>query len=152
VRVPKRLAEPAGGRQGANAGEAIVEPDDEAHPHHLAGADHVDAGALLVEERHLRRVLPQLVHLGRAHAPALHRPAREPHPSRQSVTSHHRRRQQHHPTPFARLTARPRYASITRGSRSTASGGPAAIRWPKSSTVTVSARSPTSSMSCSTHS
>src|SRR5439155_18077880 len=152
VRVPERLAEPASGRQGPDAGKAIVEADDEPDAHHLARAHHVDAGAFLVEERHLGRVFHQLAHVDRPEAPGLHRLAREPHPPGQPMTPHDRRRQQHHPAPFSRLAARPRYASITRGSRSTALGGPAAIRWPKCSTVTVSARSPTSSMSCSTHS
>ena len=108
VRVPERLAEPARGGERPDTAEAIVEADDEPDAHHLARAHHVDAGALLVEERHLGRVLHQLADVGRAHAPGLHRLAREPDPPGQPVTSHDRRRQQHHPAPFSRLPARPR--------------------------------------------
>src|SRR5262249_5984833 len=60
VRVPERLPQTPRGWQGPDAGETLVEADDESHTHHLARADHVDAGTLLVEERDLRRVFHEL--------------------------------------------------------------------------------------------
>src|SRR3972149_2638205 len=58
VRVPERLPELARRREGAEAPEVLVEADDEADAHHLARRQHVDARALLVEERRLRRGPP----------------------------------------------------------------------------------------------
>ena len=94
VGVPQRLAELAGRGQRADALDRIVEADDEAHPPHLARGEDVDAGALLVEDRHLGRVLQQLAYVEGAQTPLRHGLARQPHPSRQSVASHHARRQQ----------------------------------------------------------
>jgi len=92
VRVPERLPETARGRQGADAGETLVEADDESHAHHLARADHVDAGALLVAERDLCGVLHELAHVHRAQTSGFHRLAREPHPAGQPMTPDDRRR------------------------------------------------------------
>ena len=87
VGVPQRLAEPPRRRQRADAGETVVETDDEPHAAHLAGGQHVHAGALLVEQRGLGGVLHQLAHVEDAEAPGLHRLAREPHPARQAVAA-----------------------------------------------------------------
>jgi hypothetical protein len=97
VGVPERLAQAPGRRQGADTVEAIVEADDEADPHHLAGGDDVDPRPLLVEQRDLRGVLHELAHVRGTQPPRLHRLAREPHPAGQPVAAHDggRQRRQH---------------------------------------------------------
>ncbi len=89
VGVPERLAEPPRRRQRADAPDAVVEADDEAHPHHLAGGHHVHAGALLVENGRLGGVLHQLAHVEGAEATGLHSLAGQPHPAGQAVAAHH---------------------------------------------------------------
>src|SRR5438093_316932 len=78
--------------------------------HHLARRHHVDARALLVEERRLRGILHELTQVHGAHPSGLHRLAGEPHPPGEAVAAHHRGRQQHHVPPRFRA----RIASIAR--------------------------------------
>src|SRR2546422_7856903 len=92
------------------AGKPVVEADDEADAHHPARRHHVDARALLVEERRLRGILHELTQVHGAHPSSLHRLAGKPHPPGEAVAAHHRGRQQHHVPPRFRA----RIASIAR--------------------------------------
>ena len=66
-----------------------VERLHEEEPPHLAVADHVDAGALLVANGELGRVGEHLALVGRAVLAGLHLVERGPEPPGEAVASHH---------------------------------------------------------------
>ena len=111
VGVPVRLAELARRLERADAVEAVVEADDEAHAAHLSRGQHVDAGALLVDEGGLGGVLDELSDVGGAEAPGLERLAGEPHPSGKPVAPDDRRGQERkagHGELLSQVAGRPR--------------------------------------------
>src|SRR5205823_2851451 len=87
VRVPVGLAELARRVERADALQVIVEADDEADAAHLAGREDVNAGALLIEQRELGRVLGELAHVRRPEATGGKGLPGQPYPARQAVAA-----------------------------------------------------------------